>query len=239
MGAVVAALVVGVASVGAQAARIDLTGGNGSSGTANGAIFQFDTTQPTGTGVLQPFVRMQATGTEQGYNTSGRPVAFDENSTANWTHDVQLQDLRIVGDYYEFILDINEPGVVPESLLSLDEIQIYTSSVGGKTTTNLSQLGTLRYDLDAGEDNHILMDYLNAGSGVADMRALIPVSAFAGASPTDYMYFYSQFGLQEGAAAGSGSADGYEEWAVVPEPASAGLLLMAMGLLLRRRRRSK
>ena len=116
----------------------------GSSGSANGAIFQFDTSQPTGTGFLQPFVRLYATGTEQGYNTSGRPVPFDEDTTANWTHDMQLQDLPIVGGYYEFILDINEPGVVPESLLSLDEIQIYTSAVGGQTTTNLGSLGTLR-----------------------------------------------------------------------------------------------
>jgi len=48
------------------------------SGSINGALFDFTTAQPTGTGIIQPFLRVQADGVEQGYNTSGAPVPFDD-----------------------------------------------------------------------------------------------------------------------------------------------------------------
>src|SRR5687767_2608172 len=41
------------------------------------AIFTTDFTQPTGTGVFNPFLSIQATGTEQGYNTSASKGVFD------------------------------------------------------------------------------------------------------------------------------------------------------------------
>ena len=57
-------------------ATLDLTA-RGSSGAINGAEFvQFDA-RPTGTGVIDSFVRVQALGntsSEQGYNTSARPL---------------------------------------------------------------------------------------------------------------------------------------------------------------------
>jgi len=133
----------GVGGSGAFAARIGLTPGPGGSGTANGAVFISDISQPTGTGVFEPFVRLQRKESEQGYNTDGRPVQFDED-TSHWTHDLLLSEIPIIDGYYQFMLDVNEPGSVPDSLISLDAIQIYTSPIGGKTESDVSLLGTLR-----------------------------------------------------------------------------------------------
>src|SRR5262245_11232416 len=60
---------------------LDLTM-RGSEGTIEGAVFQQCDAQPTGTGVIQSFVRVQTanakSSVEQGYNTDGRPLQFDE-----------------------------------------------------------------------------------------------------------------------------------------------------------------
>src|SRR2546423_38825 len=55
------------------------------------ARFDFMTQQPTGTGVIKPFLRVQNTPTEQGYNTSGG-TPFDDKS-GPWTHNIQVSDL--------------------------------------------------------------------------------------------------------------------------------------------------
>ena len=55
-------------SSGAQADVIDLTGTN-NSGRINWAEFDWTPEQPTGTGLSQPFLRVQASPAEQGYNT--------------------------------------------------------------------------------------------------------------------------------------------------------------------------
>src|SRR5438067_1440064 len=52
----------------------------GASGWINGAAFVQNTTQPTGSGVMHSFVRVQSNDAiEQGYNTDARPLQFDEN----------------------------------------------------------------------------------------------------------------------------------------------------------------
>lgn len=226
----------GATSLPAPADVVDLTSGPGSSGTINLAIFEFFEVQAAGTGVIAPFVRIQRRNVEQGYNTSATALPFDEKSGI-WTHDLRIDEIQIVlvggVEYFEFHLDVNEPSGPSMGLISLDDVQIYTSPTGSLNTTNLASLGTLRYDLDAGVDSHVLLDADNSsGSGEADMRALVPAANFAGSAPTDFVYFYSRFGLNET------SGGGFEEWRVVliPEPATFGLLLPVMVLLIRRRR---
>jgi hypothetical protein len=200
-----------------QAAVVDLA--TSDSGTIDGAQFVFNTQQPTGTGVIDPFLREQVnSGVERGYNTSGRPAPFDDK-VGIWTHDITVADLNntiqlIDGtQYYTLLLDVNEPNG-SKSLISLDQLQIFTSSTGSITSTNLSDLGTLRYTLDGSGDNHILLDAArNHGSGSGDMYAYIPVSEFAGASTSDFVYLYSVFG--ENHTADSQSQGGFEEWALV------------------------
>src|SRR5258708_4708187 len=77
----------------------------------NGALFYSSDIQPTGTGVIQPFVRIQGKPTESGYNTDG-PIEFDtkDHTGQNWTHSITLSQVPIVTiggvQYREFLLDI-------------------------------------------------------------------------------------------------------------------------------------
>ncbi len=235
-------------SLAANGAVVDLTGNN-NSGTINNAQFDWTAAQPTGTGVLDPFLRLQANSTEQGYNTSGG-TPFDDKAGI-WTHDIQFSDLlstevTIGGTaYFQLQLDVNEPGG-DKSLISLDRLEFYTSAVGSQTTTNVSSLGTLRWSLDGSGDSYVILDAArNNGSGSGDMFAYIPVSAFAGVKPSDYVYLFSRFGDQ--VRANGSSEGGFEEWALVhnltPVP-EVGALYPIVGLLaaviftrvLRRRR---
>jgi hypothetical protein len=185
----------------------------------NGAIFQFASPQPTGTtgtGFIDPFLRLHAggnTGTEQGYNTSGRPTAFDELTDPNFTKNVLYSDLlktqvTINGStYFQLLLDVNEPGG-SKSLVSLTELQIYTSGTGSQTTSNVASLGTLRYDLDGNGDNTVVFDAsLNHGSGSGDAYIYIP---FFAAQNSDFVYLYAAFGDAEGDVQA-----GFEEFALV------------------------
>lgn len=232
------------------ASIVDLTAGPGSSGTINGALFAFGN-EAGGTGVLAPFVRLRASGTEEGYNTSNSNEPFDEK-TGSWTHDLLLGEIPIITiggvDFFEFILDTNESGR-NKRFISLDDIKIYTSTIGSQNTTNIDSLGIKRYDMDALEDSHVRIDSsFSPGSGRTDMTAFIPVSLFAGASATDFVYFYSHFGGQGRIGEQRWeTTGGFEEWAVqidensvfIPSPGVTALALLSLiiGGGGRRRRR--
>ena len=125
---------------------IDLIGGD--TGSTNGAQFNWTPSQPTGTGVIDPFVRVQADGTEQGYNTSGG-TPFDDKAGI-WTHDIQFSDLQTTAvtvsgtQYFQVLLDVNEPGG-NSSVISLDRLEFYTSATGSQTGTDVPALGSLRW----------------------------------------------------------------------------------------------
>ena len=196
------------------------------SGIINGGVFLRDSTQPAGTGVFNPFLRLDVKGnnaTEQGYNTDAVKAPDDQNpnttrkvmdnmSPVNWTHDVNLNDLNIVVhnniEYFQFKLDINEPGNVA-SMLSLDGLRLIIGSGGqfAQATDSFGDLivngyngnsgglvGQVVYDMDSGSlkqngtydksaDNFVMLDAKlsgGPGSGIADMGFLAPVSAVAG-----------------------------------------------------------
>ncbi|OHB68231.1 MAG: hypothetical protein A2Y77_01675 [Planctomycetes bacterium RBG_13_62_9] len=192
------------------APTVDLTA-IGSSGSINGAYFEQIDPSSTGTGLITSFVRIQKNPIERGYNTSHRPVEFDEKTDGNFTRSLLLGAVPLVMKndalYREFLLDIHEAGGT-QGLLSLDTIEIYLAGAGD--LTGYPNLGTKIFDLDAGGDAWILLDgNLTSGSGAGDMFAYIPNSLFTGGP---YVYLYSQFGASESSACG---ADGtFEEWAV-------------------------
>src|SRR5262249_54424053 len=165
----------------------------GSSGPINGAVFQQTSPLPTGTGVVASFLRLQNNGTEQGYNTSARPVEFNEKTDPNFNRDLLLSEVPVVNingtAYRQFLLDVNE-GVASSTtqLISLDKLQLFQSNTPG--VNNYANLGTKVYDLDAGGDNSVILDAsLNTGPGLGDMYAYVPDALF---DPNlQYVYLYS------------------------------------------------
>ena len=191
-------------------------------GLANGGIVRQVSPQPTGTGYIQSFVRIQGAasgGSQQGLNSSGRPLQFDENKSPQFTRAVQLGQLQLVTvngkEYYQFLLDINQKSSSP--LLSLDQVEIYLNSSGSLTRLQDVRQGQLVYNMDGAGDVTVKLNAtLNSGSGSGDMVLLIPREAFGDASPNQFVYLYSQFGLQPGMTANGG----FEEWAFSAIPVS-------------------
>jgi hypothetical protein len=220
-------------------------------------IFARDSTQPSGTGVFNPFLRLDCKGNgcdEQGYNTNGvkgdasngyttRKI-LDNMSPVNWTHDVLISSLQLdsTGNYYQFKLDINEPGN-GMSLLSLDGLKLYSTSEPGQFGQSVDSkknwdgpnplTSNLLWNLDGlpivnpgapggqqSTDRSILLDARVAGgpgSGVADMVMLVSKSVIDKAAITNpgqkNFILWSRFGLEQGAKADSSAADaGFEEW---------------------------
>jgi hypothetical protein len=184
---------------------------SGSSGTINGAVYQQGQNGAAGTGVFPAFVRLQANGTESGYNTPSKVLDNTNDDTHNL--NIQIQDLGVVtsagacaAGCYEFHLDVNEAGGNPPAsnqFISLDELRISTGTTASPSIPDAPTAFTgipgdvERYNIETGaQNNGVLLDFqLQAGSGKADMTLFVPISFFTGALQTNFVYLYSKFGV--------------------------------------------
>ena len=211
---------------------LDLTSNSAASGFIGGAKYQNMNQQPTGTGVIKPFLTIQQKGFEQGYNTDNGTLQFDEKRQPNWTRSLAISELAHVDlngnvianpttgnlGYVEVLLDINEANSSSKQLLSMRKFQVFvhnnpniTGYVGasptdGASTDHFSSPSTLVYDMDANAtDYRVDLQYdFNSGSGSGDLYVFVPWTVFAGRSE-QYLTLFSSFGKTASDPNGSGS----------------------------------
>jgi hypothetical protein len=202
----------------------------------NGAHLVQVNPQTTRTGVFQPFLRIQANGFEQGYNTDdSKPNNLQFNQKGGpWTHSLfQAQLVPVTKDfgggsqsYYLFSVDLNQTGSNP--LISMTQFKLFLGASPfpnnyDGTTFGLDSLGNptnavLKYDIDSGGDVTVQMNAgLNSGSGSGDVDVYVPVWAADPNRP--FVYLFSAFGADSGSpGAVYPSNDGFEEWATILNP---------------------
>ena len=253
--ALLAAIVI-LPSIAAFATELDLSG-SATSGSLTGAvggtaIFSETSTHPAGTGVFDPFLTINSQGNskiERGYNTDGHTALYLDQQRPEWNTLLKVSDLAKINiegtNYYAFELDANEPNGTerdhsPKSLLSIDNIRIYTSSTDNtgavkSDESKLDSLGTLRFALndplksgsnfnitnwvkiDATTDGIADTQGHNGGSGFSDLIVYIPASDFPNLN--DYLFFYNLNGAHFQADVGGDAAEsGFEEWRAVDGP---------------------
>lgn len=220
----------------AKATVLDL--GSSGSGFLGGAFFSTTDIQPTGTGVFDPFLTIQNTPVEQGYNSSD--LNFDTKRVPQWNHEIQFSQLQVTTQngtqYYGFVVDVNQPNGAQKTLISLDSLKIFTSSTLQNSTSTDSQgnfngsLGNSVFDLGSG--NTLIYNDKQHGSGSGDIDILIPVTAFAATKPSDYVYMYQRWGNTDM------SSGGFEETALlagavpVPEVTPSSVIFGFLGLVV-------
>lgn len=243
----------------AHAVVVDLDSpGEGPVTTDLGVIWSQTAVQPTGTGVIEPFLRVDANSSSsgeirQGYNTSeaqGNTPMDDKGGI--WTHDVLVSDLAVVNGYFVFLLDANQIGdnSANGARLTLSQFEIFTSPAPADdsftTKAGLeAAFGPAEYDmrldniggnLITGVDIAVQQTHdfpSNNGSGSGDLLVFIPTSLFT--DPGAYLILYTEYG-----AGNYVNNDGFEEWAHLAAPqnvpdggaavALLGAALTAMGL---------
>ncbi|TRC85879.1 hypothetical protein FJV80_16365 [Mesorhizobium sp. WSM4310] len=169
------------------------------------------TTEGSGTGNYDSFLRLQATGVEEGFNTDQNGNVLDNK--ASFTHDLQysnMQSITVNGiQYIEFRLDLNESNSAANGDITLTGLDIYISNAGATLADYNAGFAGFTSVFHLGPDQ-LLIDS-NHGSGTDDYRVLVPVSDFtaAGVSPGSYVTLFSSF---------SGSNGGFEEWRTLTTP---------------------
>jgi hypothetical protein len=218
-----------VFTTGARATVVDLTSGPPASGTIGDALFFASDQQPAGTGFIDSFLRVQASPTEQGYNTDGG-FPFNDKNPHNFQHSVLLSSLAEFNlngtEYFKFMLDANQSGGSNHTF-TMTQLQFYTTNDPAQTTTTFNAdgtlpLGHLAYNMNPGGGTTNSVITTATGSGKFDAIVYVPVSDFNLNDKYVILYF-----------AGQGNG-GFEEWTaatnVAPVP-EASTIFPIIGLL--------
>jgi uncharacterized repeat protein (TIGR01451 family) len=188
--------------------------------TNDGAIVDYigssASNQASGTGLFDPFVRLQATPTEQGFNTNAA-VTFDAK-TGTWTHAILVSAIPVVTingtRYWELFNDINETNSTKP--ISLNKVEIYFApGPGGANITGYPGFAGFSATQVYAFDGNILINDVNAGSGRGDLRYLVPLTNIPAPPAGTYFVLYSQWGTT---SATYNSEGGFEEWKVRKAP---------------------
>ena len=217
-------------------ARIDLRTAGSEAVLAGGAIaHRIDGTwnnlpghgtQSHGTGALQTYLTVDADGVERGYNTDFRPVQFDASSDTLETRALPLSNVPVVTvdgqQYREFVLNVDQVDANGDRQLSVDEIQIFTSTAsnlrnynnGNNTLRAGSLIESPIWSLDAldGSTNDWLQvrAMTNQGNRAGEIALLVPNGLFA---PSEaFVYIYTRMGVNRDANQGA------EQWGVRTAP---------------------
>jgi hypothetical protein len=197
----------------------------------------------SGTGTFEPFVRLQGSSTEQGYNTDGRKNTQFDTKVGTWTHSILVSEIPqrpcpgpedpagappppALGSLtcFELFVDINDGNNAKH--ISLNDVEVWytldpnlTGYVPG--ATGFASDATKVYDFSGA----ILINDVNQGSGRGDLRYNIPIDGTNVALPTNcnygnllcetYFVLYSQWGTTGDLGGFNyGSEGGFEEWKV-------------------------
>jgi uncharacterized repeat protein (TIGR01451 family) len=183
--------------------------------------------QSSGTGIFDPFVRLQGSPTERGYNTDGAPEF--QTKTGKWTHAIKANAIPLIDCdgpslpgtalCWELFVDINESNTA--KYISLNVVEVWFTDdpdLVGYDDPGFADQGA---DLEYQFIGDILIHDVNQGSGRGDLRYLIPIENITPWDSDTYFVLYSSWGTTAGEAPDGktwGSEGGFEEWKVRKTP---------------------
>lgn len=192
---------------------------------AGAGIFDQSGFRSGGTGVIQPFLRIQANNTETGFNTSANPPPLDDKG-GPFTRDLLISTLTPVtlvgqsGTFYQFRLDVNQTS--NSNNPDMTRFDLYTTNTPGQSSLPLTGNLIYSYSTLVPGVHDILVPATGSGSGQGNVDIFIPTSLFTGGN---YLVLNATL---------TGTDDGFEEFAALQGAFTpdSGPTLMLFGIAL-------